>query len=186
MHKRRQLLFVQGGGKGAHDAWDDRLVDSLGWELGPAWSIHYPRMPDEDDPTYGAWKPALERVMDELPKGSVLIGHSVGGTVLMKLLAEHHARKPGAIVLLAPAFVGDGGWSSDDLEVPPDIGARLPKGVPIHIFQGMADDVVPPAHVDLYAQAVPQAHIHRLPGRDHQLNQDLQEVAEEIRSLSVH
>ena len=31
----RQVLFVQGGGEGVHDAWDNRLVDSLGGELGP-------------------------------------------------------------------------------------------------------------------------------------------------------
>jgi hypothetical protein len=38
-----------------------------------------------------------------------------------------------------------------------------------------------PAHADLYARAVPQARLHRLPGRDHQLNNDLSDVAKAIR-----
>ena len=42
------------------------------------------------------------------------------------------------------------------------------------------DDTVPPAHADLYARAMPQAQVHRLPGRDHQLNNDLGEVASAI------
>lgn len=35
MHVRRRLLFVQGGGAGVHDAWDDKLVANLARELGP-------------------------------------------------------------------------------------------------------------------------------------------------------
>ncbi|MFJ6200041.1 hypothetical protein [Micromonospora sp. NPDC092111] len=30
-------------------------------------------------------------------------------------------------------------------------------------------------------RVIPQAHLHRLPGRDHQLNDDLSEVAKVIR-----
>jgi len=29
----RQILFIQGGGAGAHDEWDDKLFDSLSREL---------------------------------------------------------------------------------------------------------------------------------------------------------
>jgi hypothetical protein len=39
----------------------------------------------------------------------------------------------------------------------------------------------PPSHAGLYAMAIPQAQVHQLPGRDHQLNNDLSEVAEAIR-----
>ena len=26
-----QILFIQGGGAGTHDEWDNKLVASLGW-----------------------------------------------------------------------------------------------------------------------------------------------------------
>ena len=56
-----QVLFVQGGGKGVHDEWDNKIVDSLEWELGPDYAVRYPRMPNEADPTYADWNAALKR-----------------------------------------------------------------------------------------------------------------------------
>jgi len=184
MHVKRQLLFVQGGGKGTHDEWDNKLVESLRQELGPDYEILYPRMPGEEDPSYAAWKTTLESAFETLQDGAILVGHSVGGTILVKVLTEHaSARKFGAIFLIAAPFVGDGGWSSDDLQFPSDLGARLPNGVPVHFYHGLADEVAPPSHLERYARAVPQARIHRLPDRDHQLNNELKEVAVTILSL---
>jgi hypothetical protein len=51
-----QVLFIQGGGEGTHDEWDNKIVDSLKRELGPDYAVRYPRMPNEADPKYAAWK----------------------------------------------------------------------------------------------------------------------------------
>jgi len=184
MQPKRQLLFVQGGGKGTHDDWDSKLVENLRTHLGQDYEIHYPRMPSEDDPSYASWKTTLQSVFDTLRDGAIVVGHSVGGTILLKTLTEQVAiKKFGAIFLIAAPFVGAGGWSSDDLPFPTDLGARLPRGVPIHFYHGLEDQVAPPSHIDLYERAVPQAHAHRLPGRDHQLNNNLTEVAAAILAL---
>ena len=186
MSVKRQLLFVQGGGAGAHDEWDSKLVESLGCELGPDYEIRYPRMPNEDDPSYVAWKAAIEREFATLDDGAILVGHSVGATILVNALAEQPSeRKFGAIFLVAAPFVGEGGWPADDLKPPRDLGARLPRGVPIHFYHGLDDETAPPSHAELYARAVPQARVHRLPGRNHQLNNDLREVSAAIRSLEA-
>jgi predicted alpha/beta hydrolase family esterase len=183
MPSKRQVLFVQGGGAGAHDQWDDKLVDSLTHALGPAYEVRYPRLPNESDPHYADWKPELEKQLAPLADGAVLVGHSVGGTMLVNVLAQPSTHRPfGAIVLISAPFVGDGGWPSDELKSPSDLGARLPPGVPVHVFHGSADQTAPPAHADLYARAIPHARVHRLPGRDHQLNDDLREVAAAILS----
>jgi pimeloyl-ACP methyl ester carboxylesterase len=63
------------------------------------------------------------------------------------------------------------------------VGARLPARTPIHLYHGSADDTAPLAHVDLYESAIPGAIVHRLQDRDHQLNNDLSEVAADIRAL---
>jgi hypothetical protein len=52
--------------------------------------------------------------------------------------------------------------------------------VPVHVFHGLQDQTAPPSHADLYAHAIPQAQLHWLPGRDHQLGNDLSEVARTI------
>ncbi len=178
----RQILFIQGGGAGAHDEWDDKLFDSLRRELGDGYEVRYPRMPDEDDPSYARWSAAIRREMKALDDGAVVAGHSVGATILLNALAERPPEPElRAIMLIAAPFVGAGGWPGAEFELPHDLGARLPHGVPVHVFHGLQDDTVPPSHADLYARAIPQAQLHRLPGRGHQLNNDLSEVAKTIR-----
>jgi predicted alpha/beta hydrolase family esterase len=181
MTRIRQVLFVQGGGAGTHDKWDADLVDSLRRELGDECEVRYPRMPDEGDPTYTGWSVAIRRELAALDDGAVVVGHSVGGTLLLQVLREQPPeRELGMIVLVAAPFVGAGGWPGDEFELPSDLGARLPPGVPVQVFHGLADQTAPPSHADLYAHAIPRACVHRLPGRDHQLNADLREVARTI------
>lgn len=182
----RQVLFVQGGGAGTHDEWDDVLVDSLRAGLGDGYEVRYPRMPQEDDPSYPRWSEAIWREMAHLAEGAVVAGHSVGGTVLVQALAERPPRRSlAAIVLIAAPFVGEGGWPGEDFELAGDLGDRLPPGVPVHLFHGAHDETAPPAHARLYADVIPHARVHLLPGRDHQLNGDLTEVARAIRAVPV-
>jgi predicted alpha/beta hydrolase family esterase len=181
-----QILFVQGAGADVHDEWDDKLVESLQRELGAGYVVRYPRMPDEADARYPAWKAALLNEFESLEDGAILVGHSVGGAVLLHVLADERVRlKPGAIVLIAAPFIGEGGWRSDDIEAGTAFAGRLSHGVPVLLYHGTDDDIVPFEHVRLYANAIPQASVRPLPGRDHQLGNDLSEVAREIRSLSA-
>jgi predicted alpha/beta hydrolase family esterase len=177
-----QILFVQGGGEGTHDSWDNKLVDSLRKSLGPGYEIRYPTMPDEADPRYAAWKAALRHELSALEPGAILIGHSLGGAILINVLAERSPGPVKAIVLIAAPFIGAGGWTIEEIE-PAGLAARLPR-VPIFLYHGSADAIVPVAHVELYAEAIPGAHVRRLDGRDHQLNDDLADVARELRALA--
>jgi len=106
----KQVLFVQGAGEAAHDAWDHELVRSLERELGDGYVVLYPRMPDEADPRYSAWKAALLGELDDLEEDAILFGHSIGEAILIHVLAEQ-GPKPGlgAIFLIAAPFIGDGG-----------------------------------------------------------------------------
>ena len=181
----KQLLFVQGGGgENAHNAWDSKLVESLRQKLGPDYEIRYPRMPDEDDPKFSPWKVALGKELDKLDDGAVLVGHSMGAAILVHSLAEEPPERPPAgIFLVSMPFIGKGGWPSDDIKSKPDLGTKLPTHSPIYLYQGSADETVPARHAELNAKAIPQAVVRKLPGRDHQLNDDLSEVAADIREL---
>jgi predicted alpha/beta hydrolase family esterase len=181
----RQVLFVQGAGEAAHDAWDDKLVRSLEEELGDGYSVRYPRMPNEADPRYSAWKAALLDEFEHLEGGAVLVGHSVGGAILIHVLAEQPPKQAlGAISLIAAPFIGEGGWRSDEMKARADFADRLPGGVSVFLYHGSNDETVSPAHLDLYAKVLRQAVVRLLPGRDHQLDNDLREVARDIRSVA--
>ena len=43
----KQVLFIQGGGEGTHDDWDNKLVESLERELGRDFA---------DDGTFQHWR----------------------------------------------------------------------------------------------------------------------------------
>jgi len=183
MAMKQQLLFVQGGGKGTHDKWDNKLVESLERALGSNYAIRYPRMPREDDPTYARWKAALTRQFARLSDGAIVVGHSIGGTILLRTLADDPPTLTlSGIFLIAAPFVGKGGWPSDDLEPLSNIGRKLPRSTPIFLYHGRDDDTASIGHVRLYAKAIPRAVVRRLAGRDHQLNNDLSVVAADIRA----
>ena len=140
-------------------------------------------MPNEDDPSFPAWKSALEKEFAKLDDGAIVVGHSIGGTIMINALAQTLSKpRLRAIFLVAAPFVGEGGWPSDDIDPAPDLAARLPRNVPVHIYHGLADETAPPSHAELYARSIPQANVHLLPHRYHQLNNDLSEIAAMIKS----
>ncbi len=179
------MLFIQGGGEGTYDEWDDKLVASLRRELGPGYNVRYPRMLNEEDPSFGAWSAGLEREIAHLDDSAILVGHSIGGTILIHAVTKHPQllRDITAICLIAAPFVGGGGWPSDDIIPGRDWAAPL-AGVTVYLYQGDADETTPMTHLALYASAIPHAHVRRLSGRDHQLNDDLSEVAQDISRVS--
>jgi predicted alpha/beta hydrolase family esterase len=180
----RTVLFIQGGGEGTHDEWDNKLVDSLLRELRPGYDIRYPLMPNESDPCYARWRDAIQAELSGLSDGAILVGHSVGGTILINTIAaKPPERTLGGLFLIAAPFIGDGGWPNDEIKPHMNLGAVLPDGVPIFLYHGDDDDTVPIEHVDLYATAIPQAVVRRLQARNHQINDDLIEIAYDIRSL---
>jgi predicted alpha/beta hydrolase family esterase len=63
--------------------------------------------------------------------GSIVVGHSVGGALLIHILDEHRPkRKVGAIVLIAAPFISEGGWPADEIEPRTDFVERLLTDVP--------------------------------------------------------
>lgn len=177
----KPILFVQGGGEGVHDHWDNKLVDSLARELGDAYDIHYPRMPNEEDPQYATWRDTLFHEIDALEDGAIVVGHSIGGTVLIHALTERLPKvQLKGIFLIAVPFIGAGGWSSDDIEP----RAQFSECAPIFLYHGVQDETAPVAHVQLYAKTMAHAVVRIIGSGDHQLNNDLRVVAADIRSIS--
>jgi predicted alpha/beta hydrolase family esterase len=181
-----QALFIQGAGEGAH-ATDKKLVASLRQLLGPAYDIHYPVMPHEDDADYETWKVQIASELAPMHDPVLLLGHSVGASMLLKFLSEIAVERTIAgIFLIATPFWGGAGWRYDGftrLALPEGFAAALPEGAPIFLYHCRDDEIVPFAHLGLYAQRMPQATIRELDGRGHQLKNDLSEVAEDIRGL---
>lgn len=182
-----RVLFIHGAGAGAH-AEDALLVASLRDALGPAYEVRYPAMRNEASPEYADWKSQIAEELAAADDGLVLVGHSAGGSVLLKYLAEEQVgRRVAGLFLLATPFWGGGDalWTWDDVHLPDDVGARLARIPRIVFYHSRDDDVVPFAHLARYAAAFPRAVVRPTDGRGHQLGNDLTEVAEDIRQAAT-
>ena len=178
----KHVLFIHGAGEGAFEE-DGLLVASLQNALGLAYDVQYPKMPEADSATYADWKASIEQAIARLDDEVILVGHSVGGSVLVKYLSEEPLEKSiTALFLLAtPYWSADGFWTWDDVRLPDDITATLASIPRIFLYHSRDDDIVPFAHLALYAAKLPQAIIREFDGRGHQFGNDLAEVAEAIR-----
>ncbi|HEY0603245.1 MAG TPA: alpha/beta fold hydrolase [Herpetosiphonaceae bacterium] len=183
---KKPVLFIHGAGEGAFEE-DNLLAASLQNALGPAYDVHYPKMPEEDSATYADWKAPIERLLATLDDQVILVGHSVGGSVLIKYLSEEQLDTPVAslFLLATPYWGADEFWTWDEARLREDVAATLVNIPRIFMYHSRDDDVVPFAHLALYAAKLPQATIQTFDGRGHQFGNDLSEVADDIRSVAT-
>jgi predicted alpha/beta hydrolase family esterase len=182
----KQVLFIQGAGRGAHQE-DARLVASLRELLGREYEVHYPAMQDENDANYETWARQIEQNAATLAGKIIVVGHSLGASILIRYLAEGDSKKMTGVFLIAtPFWGGDKGWKYEGYEtlaLSKAHAKQLLSNGPLFFYHSRDDEVVPFAHLALYARKFPQATIRELNGRGHQLNHDLSEVAEDIKHL---
>ena len=110
----KQVLFIQGAGEGAYEE-DEKLVKSLRDVLGAEYNVRYPKMPEEEDQGYEAWKARISKELAAFDGEIILVGHSVGSSMLLKYLSEETVEKSIAgIFLIAAPYWGAGGWQVDE------------------------------------------------------------------------
>jgi uncharacterized protein len=180
---KRQVLFVHGGGEGAYDE-DKRLAASLREALGAAYEVRCPQMPDEDSPEYGAWRDKIASELADLDGETILVGHSLGASIMLKYVSEEEvAWSVAGLFLVAPPYWGAEEWEIGEYELPQDPASKLPEDLPVFVYHSRDDEVVPFAHLALYAERLPRATIREFDGRGHQFGDDLSEVARDIEEL---
>jgi uncharacterized protein len=183
----KSVLFIHGAGEGAYAA-DQLLAASLQTALGPAYQVRYPRMVNEGDAEYDDWKSQITSELAALDGKVIAVGHSVGGSVLIKYFSEQPIEKPisGLFLLATPFWNGEGIWKWEEVRLPEDLAARLANIPQIFLYHSRDDETVPFAHLALYAAKLPHATIRELDGRGHQFANDLTEVAEDIKTFLTH
>lgn len=141
-------------------------------------------MPDENRPEYEAWRDRISEELTTLDGEVILVGHSLGGSVLMKHLSEEKVEKPVAgLFLVAPPYWGAEDWEIGEYELQENFASKLPVGLPTFFYHSRDDEWVPFAHLALYKEKLPQATIHEFDDRGHQFGDDLSEVARDIERL---
>lgn len=165
-----RLLFVHGAGGFDEDR---ALADGLGSELGVA--VDYPRLPDQDM-SYAAWSAIIGAGLTRIEPGDLVVGHSFGASILLKVLAQKGS-PPQAAVLLAMPDWGRSGWDVPEYECagPEPIG-------PLALHHCRDDEVVPFAHLAVHAEQLPRAQVHEHQSGGHQFDGLAEVVAGTITS----
>ena len=178
---QRQVLFIHGAGDEAYEE-DGRLVESLCEELGTGFEVRYPEM-DGAAPEYGAWSARISRELSAVEGEVILVGHSLGASILLKHLSEERVGNPiSGVFLIATPYWGAADWE-EEFELQEDFAASLPLDTPMFLYHSRDDEIVPFAHLARYAGRLQRATIRVFEGRGHQFNEDLSEVADDIGRL---
>jgi uncharacterized protein len=178
------VLFIQGAGNMYEPEGSGRLATYLDRELGNGYRVTAPEMPDADHPHYQPWRDRIEHELEAIDHDVIFVGHSFGGSVLLKYLAEGSYGKPirGLFLVSVPNW-GPDGWAYAEYAVPVGIGSRLPA-TRIFLYHSLDDPEVPFAHLGYYEEHLPTATVRRVAGSAHSFVEGLPMLVEDIRSLS--
>jgi uncharacterized protein len=180
----KPILFIHGAGNKRHPLGSEKLIVYLQEQLGSDYEVLAPDMPDPDHPGYKAWRDQIEQELGKLDADVLLIGHSLGGSVLLKYLAEGTYRKHIAgLFLVAVPFWGKEDWEVDEFTLPEDFAAQLPQIGHIFLYYSRNDEVVPFSHLGHYQEKLPQASVRAMDGNEHSFLNGLPQLARDLKNL---
>lgn len=166
-------------GEGSYD-----LVDWLRAELGPDYQVSFPLIDKPEAPSYAMWEAMFERELKPLGENLVLVGHSLGASMLLKYLSEHSTGlNIKGLMLVAAPFWNPENPQLAEFALAADFQRHLPAVPAIHLFHGLQDPEVPFAHALRYQERLPGAVLHQLNQNDHVFADGLPELAAEIKAL---
>lgn len=166
----RQLLFLHGAGGFSEDG---PLADALGAELGAR--VVLPRLPD-DDMSYAAWAAVVRPHLDALEPHDVLVAHSFGASVLLRVLGEDGSSPERAALLAMPD------WGPDGWDVAEYAYDGPPAGTVLTLHHCRDDEVVPFAHLSVHASRLPGARVVDHASGGHQFDGRVAELAADLRT----
>jgi hypothetical protein len=183
--KRRVVLFIHGAGDKRDPEGSGGLIDYLAATLGSDYEVRAPDMPEPDEPHYEAWGRRIDEEIAALPEDGLLVGHSLGGSMLLKCLAlrpASHRPVAGLFLVSTPFWGTDEDWKLE-YALPDDFPERLPPIRQIVLYHSRGDEHVPCAHLGQYEEKLPEATVRLLDGSEHSFTQGLPVLVEDIRRL---
>jgi hypothetical protein len=178
------VLFIQGAGSGAN-AEDALLADSLRTELGHGFVVRYPAMIDEDDAELDPWSRQIDSEIASLDGDVIVVGHSVGASIVAKHLSETtlDPRIVGIFLLATAFWGGDGIWTWEEGKLERSAAEHLSQRISVFLYHCEDDEVVPFSHLQRNAAYLVGATVRALPTGGHQFDNDLAVVARDIRAI---
>ncbi|MDN7228126.1 alpha/beta hydrolase [Planococcus liqunii] len=184
---KKQILFVHSAGPQNETQGSSGLIRYLEKELGGEVELRHPAMPDPENPVYADWERQIIEGFTDLREDAILIGHSLGGSALLKLLSEEkmEPRISALLLIASPVWGMNTDWDKEDFLLAPGFSSKLPENLDIFLFYSAHDNVVAFKHGAKYAELLPSARLKQIPGNSHLFENGLPELVEEIKRIKL-
>lgn len=179
------VLFIHSAGPQGDGDGSTPLAAALERALGGRVTFHAPPMPSPEAPSARAWDATLADLIMPLSGTLVLVGHSLGGSTILKYLAERPLPPAlaGVIAIAAPYWSAPD-WAVDEYALPEGCGPKLAEIPRLILYHSRDDEVVEAAHVHLYAAALPGAETREVDGRGHLFDTgEADDIAADIHAM---
>ncbi len=203
--KRQQIIFIHGGEtfrsyeeylntlrKWTFDPVKDvskRWNRNLDEFLGEGFEVIRPTMPCKYNAKYREWKIWFEKVLEFAQDGVIFIGHSLGGTFLVKYFTQDKTdfdKRVKAIFLIAAAVSDEANGyhlssfclDEDKIFLLQDLTDK------IFIAHSQDDPVVPFVDAEILSKHLPQAEKMIFTDRGHFLDETFPELVKKIEEIS--
>lgn len=148
------------------------MADGFGAALGI--DVEMPEFSD-DDMSYEGWAEPVRSLLAALGADDVVVAHSFGASIVLRVLAERRYAVSRAVLLAMPDWTA-GGWDVSDYAFE---GSEPDVALSLHHCRD--DEVVPFTHLALHAARLPSASVQAYPSGGHQFEGVVQDIAAEVR-----
>ena len=178
-----QIVFIQGGGEDGYEA-DKALAASLQEILGKEYDVHYPELISDETAADFGWLQQIGKEISKASNGVILVGHSLGASMLLKYLTENSVNKTiaGIFLIATPFWNGSEDWQKG-LKLKENFADRLSRDIPIFFYHCKDDEVAPFVQMNKYKERLTQGIFREQEKGGHQFNNDLSLVAKDIQSF---
>ena len=182
-NEAKQILFIQGGGDGGYEA-DKTLVASLKTTLGKKYQVNFSELQSDESASDFGWVQQISERISETDSNTILVGHSLGASMILKFLSESSVVKKieGVFLLATPFWSGDEDWKAG-LKLQENFAEKLPEEMPLFLYHCQDDEEVPFSHFNQYKKKLTRANFREIESGGHQFNNDLALIAKDIKTL---
>jgi len=154
-------------------------------ELGDEFEVIAPKMPNKINAKYLEWKIWFEKFIPYITEGVILVGHSLGGSFLVKFLSENDMpKKIRGTFLVAPVYDEDSDdYSLADFKLPDNLSGFEKQGGQIFIYHSEDDPVVPFNNLGKFKEKLISAKTIIFKNKQHFGQEKLPEIVKDIKGL---
>ena len=182
---RKPIFFAHSGGsQGSPGKGSFDLVSKLETELSNEFEIRNPVIDNPETPTYMMWKKLFHKEFENRAEPIALVGHSLGGSMLLKYLSEEEPNiSISGLFLISIPFWGKDGWDVEDFVLPEKCEAKLRQISDVFLYHSKYDEIVPFEHLSFYKKVFSGATVREVEGKEHAFTRGLPDLILDLKNI---